>query len=305
MKPLLLDHDGGVDDFLATALCLTMSDYDVRGIVVTPADCYARPAVSATRKLLDLMGRADVSVAESEVRGVNPFPALYRRDSVIIDHLPILNTNDVIAARHAIESGVRFLRDRLRESLEPVTLLVTGPLSTVAAVLTVEPRLEEKIERLVWMGGALEVPGNVEKGLIADQDGTAEWNVFWDPAAAAQVFRTAIPLTMCPLDLTNRMPVRASFIKRLTQQRQHPVSDLLGILCALVTVQDCYFWDVLAAAYLGRPDLYRVEERRVSIVVGGQSEGRTMLDPAGRNVAVLVDADLAHVEDYFLRQWAR
>jgi purine nucleosidase len=53
---VLMDHDGGVDDYLATMLLMTMENVQPLGIIVTPADCYVEPAVSATRKILDLMG---------------------------------------------------------------------------------------------------------------------------------------------------------------------------------------------------------------------------------------------------------
>ena len=49
---VLMDHDGGVDDYLATMLLMTMDHIQPLGVVVTPADCYAEPAVSATRKIL-------------------------------------------------------------------------------------------------------------------------------------------------------------------------------------------------------------------------------------------------------------
>jgi purine nucleosidase len=84
---VLMDHDGGVDDYLATLLLMTMDHIQPLGIIVTPADCYIQPAVSATRKILDLIGRSDIPVAESTVRGINPFPPIYRRDSFIVDHL--------------------------------------------------------------------------------------------------------------------------------------------------------------------------------------------------------------------------
>ena len=93
---VLMDHDGGVDDYLSTALLLTMEHLQVLGIVVTPADCYIQPAVGATRKLLDLMGRSDIPVAESTVRGLNPFPRIFRRDSFTVDHFPILNESETI-----------------------------------------------------------------------------------------------------------------------------------------------------------------------------------------------------------------
>jgi purine nucleosidase len=52
-KLVLMDRDGAVDDFLATMLLMTMEDVEPLGIIVTPADCYIEPAISATRKILD------------------------------------------------------------------------------------------------------------------------------------------------------------------------------------------------------------------------------------------------------------
>ena len=139
---VLMDHDGGVDDYLSTALLLTMEHLHVLGIVVTPADCYIQPAVSATRKLLDLLGHSDIPVAESTVRGLNPFPRIFRRDSFTVDHLPILNERDEVRAPLAAESGQEFMVRVLHAAPEQVTLLATGPLSTIAAALDRDPSVE-------------------------------------------------------------------------------------------------------------------------------------------------------------------
>ena len=226
-KPLvLLDQDGGVDDYLATLLLMTMEHIQPLGVVVTPADCYIQPAVSATRKILDFVGRSDIPVAQSTVRGINPFPALYRRDSFVVNHLPILNERDDIQTPLAQETGQDFMVRSLLAAEQPVTLMVTGPLTTVATALDLAPQIEQHIERIIWMGGALNVPGNVEPTLEPGQDGSAEWNVYWDSFAAHRVWQTQIPLILCPLDLTNQVPVTSEFVRQLTQQRRYPLSDL-------------------------------------------------------------------------------
>jgi len=161
---VLMDHDGGVDDYLATMLLLTMDNVQLMGVVVTPADCYVQPAVSATRKIIDLMGFSHIPVAESTVRGINPFPRLYRRDSFIVDHLPILNQTELIHTPLVEETGQDFMVRVLQEALEPVTLMVTGPLTTVAVALDQAPDIEAKIDKIVWMGGALNVPGKKFRG---------------------------------------------------------------------------------------------------------------------------------------------
>ncbi|MEW5861384.1 MAG: nucleoside hydrolase [Cyanobacteriota bacterium] len=302
---VLMDHDGGVDDYLATMLLMTMDDVQPLGIVVTPADCYVQPAVSATRKILDLMGRSQVPVAESTVRGINPFPRLFRRDSFVVDHLPILNEGETIQTPLVPESGQKFMVRSLQSAPAPVTLMVTGPLTTVATALDMAPEIEGKIEEIVWMGGALNVPGNVSRDIEAGQDGSAEWNVYWDPISANRVWQTSIPIVLCPLDLTNNVPVTSEVVRQLGKQRRYPVSDLAGQCYALVIPQDYYFWDILATAYLAHPEFYQVREEETVIVTAGISQGRTKVEPGGRKIRVMQKVDKQQFYDYILQQWAR
>ena len=302
---VLMDHDGGVDDYLAMILLLTMEHVQPLGIVVTPADCYIQPAVSATRKILDLTGRVEVPVAESTVRGLNPFPRIFRRDSFSIDHFPILNERETITARLVHETGQAFMARTLREASEPVTVLVTGPLTTLAETLRLAPEVESQIKEIVWMGGALNVPGNVDKIMEGGQDGSAEWNVYWDPVAAHRIWQTAISLLICPLDITNNVPVTPEFVRQLARQRRYPLSDLAGQCYALVLHQDYFYWDVLTTAYLGRPEIFQVREWETAIVTTGRSQGRTQVQPGGRRVRALDKVELDQFYAYLLQQWAR
>ena len=302
---VLMDHDGGVDDYLATALLMTMEHVQPLGIVVTPADCYIQPALGATRKILDLMGCSHVPVAESSVRGINPFPHLYRRDSFIVDHLPILNQSETIRTTLVPETGQDFMVRILREATDPVTLMVTGPLTTVATALDAAPEIESKIKEIIWMGGALNVPGNVEKTIEAGHDGSAEWNVYWDPVSAQRVWQTQISIILCPLDITNNVPVTSEFVRQLGKQRLYPLSGLAGQCYALVIPQDYYFWDLLATAYLAHPEFYQLREWETIIVTTGPSQGRTKVEPGGRKIRAMDKVDRSSFYAYILQQWAR
>lgn len=52
------------------------------------------------------------------------------------------------------------------------------------------------------MGGALRVRGNVYD---KDTDGSAEWNSYWDPHAVGVVWSSNVPVTLVPLDGTNKV----------------------------------------------------------------------------------------------------
>lgn len=302
---VLMDHDGGIDDYLATMLLMTMDHIQPLGIVVTPANCYAEPAVSATRKILDLMECSHIPVAQSTVRGINPFPRLYRRDSFVVDHLPILNQSETIRTSLVAEPGQDFMIRLLREAPQQVTLMVTGPLTTVAIALEKAPEIEAKIQKIVWMGGALNVGGNVEKNWEPGQDGSAEWNVYWDPISAARVWQTQIEIIMCPLDLTNNVPVTSDIVYKMGKQRQYPISDLAGQCYALVIPQDYYFWDVLATAYLAHPEFYQLREWETEIITTGVSQGRTKIVAGGRKIYAMDKVNKEAFYAYILQQWAR
>lgn len=305
-EPVILDQDGGApDDFLSTALVASMPNVDLRGVIVTPADCFIEPAVRATRKLLGMMGRVEVPVAQSTARAVNPFPTAWRKMTYAFDALPQLASTKL--APLLAESGQQFLVRALREAGLPVTLLVTGPLTNVAEALAAAPEVESKIARIVWMGGALRVAGNVEQRDEPSHDGTAEWNVYWDPYAAARVWASKVKIIMCPLDLTNEVPVTREVIARLNRQRQFALSDLTATTYGVASAGNdgLFFWDILTTAYIGRPDLFETREDFVGIVTDGASQGRTVVKPNGRPVQVLTKVDRTKFYDYFLGQVRR
>lgn len=78
-----------------------------------------------------------------------------------------------------------------------------GPLTNIAYALKKNPAVADKISSTWWMGGTLRHPGNIFNN--SNSDGTAEWNVFADPQAAAVVWDSKVPVTLVPLDATNKV----------------------------------------------------------------------------------------------------
>jgi purine nucleosidase len=155
------------------------------------------------------------------------------------------------------------------------------------------------------MGGALNVPGNIDKIIEGGQDGSAEWNVYWDPIAADRIWRTSIPIILCPLDITNHVPITSEFVMRLARQRRYPISDLAGLCYALVTHQDYFAWDVLTTSYVGQPDMFQLREWETIVITEGPSQGRTKVQPGGRNIRALDEVDLDRFYAYIFKQWSR
>jgi len=276
-RPVLFDHDGGVDDFLSLLLLLHMPHIELLGISITPADCYLETALLTTHKLLALAGRHDVEVSGGNYHGVNAFPSDWRAKPKILNALPDLINVPTPGAEH-YEDSTAFLARKLRAASAPVTVLLTGPCSNLVLALEHDPTLLPKIAEVVWMGGAVDVIGNVK---TYHHNGTAEWNVFWDPQAAHKLFRLGLPLTLVPLDVTNQVPVSFDFLQQLAHQSAYFYSNLAGQFWAttidtIPAYEYTYFmWDVLTTAYLAIPEAFEFEQVELEITPTGASAGNT------------------------------
>jgi inosine-uridine nucleoside N-ribohydrolase len=89
-----------------------------------------------------------------------------------------------------------FIAETARRAGEPLTLVALGPLTNVALALEHDAGALRGLARVVVMGGAVDVPGNVTPG--------AEFNIHVDPAAAARVLESGLPVDLIPLDATRK-----------------------------------------------------------------------------------------------------
>jgi len=308
-KLVLMDHDGGADDLLSLMMLLTMPHIELIGVAVTPADSYLPFALEASRKILDLLGRSDIQTAGGDLHGVNAFPAAWRAGPHIINALPILLERDEIQAPLAAEPARVFLAQKLKAAPKPVTVLMTGPASNLIAALKAEPDLSNKIAEVVWMAGAVDVAGNVRDYV---HNGSAEWNVYWDPPAGKTLMEAKLPLTIFPLDATNHVPVDLNFLRRLAKQRQYTLSDLAA-QCWATTINTIphydyqyFMWDTLATGYLGCPELITFKRLELSVLADGPNAGQTIPAPgSGQWVNVADKVEVAAFHDYLLEQFRR
>lgn len=304
--PVLFDHDGGVDDFLSLLLLLLMPEVELLGVSVTPGDCYADAALETSAKLLHLFGRDQVPLSAGRYHGVNAFPSAWRAAPRVLNALPRLLALPTPSGRVAAAPSPEVLRAQLAAASRPVTVLLTGPCSTLVQALALQPELAGRIGQVVWMGGAVDVPGNVRD---YNQDGSAEWNVFWDPEAAARLLALGLPLTLVPLDATNQVPVGLPFLRQLAAQAHYPLSELAGqfwatTVATIPTYEYTYFmWDVLATSYLAIPEAFATERLELAVLTEGAAAGRTVRQPgSGQWVQLVRHVDTARFYAYLLAQ---
>jgi pyrimidine-specific ribonucleoside hydrolase len=97
------------------------------------------------------------------------------------------------------KSALDAISDELATSKHhELTIICTGPLTNIAALLTGFPDAAKTIKELAIMGGAY---GVTEYG-VGNVTPVAEFNIFADPEAAKIVFESGVPLNAIGLDVT-------------------------------------------------------------------------------------------------------
>jgi pyrimidine-specific ribonucleoside hydrolase len=289
--PIVIDCDPGHDDAIAILLALASPEVELRGITTVAGNQTLEKTTRNALKVLELVGRTDIPVAAGADRplrrALRTAAHVHGESGLEGPDLPEPTVRPVAA--HAA--------DLLAELIEPgVVLVPTGPLTNVALLLERHPNVAERLERIVWMGGAI-AEGNVTPA--------AEFNAFVDPEAAAAVFGSGIPVTMIGLDVTHMALFTPEHADRLrgTGKAGRVVAELSDFFQKFHEERYGFhgspIHDALAVADVIDPTLVTRLHCNVEIETASQyCDGRTVVDrwlvtDGPRNAHVGIDVDAA------------
>ena len=194
------------------------------------------------------------------------------------------------------EHGVNFIIRTLMESNDPITMVTTGPMTNLGMAIRMEPRIVEKIQRIVLMGGAY-TNGNVTPA--------AEFNIIADADAAYVCFTSGRPITMVGLDVTRKALCYPSIVERMDKvgnKASKLFVDLMKHFCK--SQKEVFGWeggplhDPITVAYLIDPTVLTTKPMHAEINIRStQSYGRTNCDYFGYqkkepNADVAIDIDV-------------
>jgi len=287
---VVLDYSPTLSD--AGALLYLASNPAVDLLAVTlpgtgEADC--EPAVRITRALLTVADSSNVPLGcgrNEPLAGDRDWPEEWRESASHLGEglLPTVQPEALVDAE-------QLLADTLRAATAPVTLVAVGPLTNLGVVLADEPELVEHVERIVIMGGAVTVPGNVEASP------GAEWNIYIDPEAARRVIAAGVAVTFVPLDATNYVSWTDRLLSRLAALETDAGNTVHELATARDSLDGFYLWDELAAMVAVTPTLVTTESMTVRI----DDDGAIVRDPQGFAVDVAINADADAAMDEFVR----
>lgn len=161
--------------------------------------------------------------------------------------------------KHAVD----FMIEQVRRYPGQVTIFAIGACTNVALACRMDPDFAKNCAGIVYMGGAIEVPGN--------SNACGEFNWFYDPEAAQICLTAGFPCqTIVPDDISYTVRFAADVADMLQKKNGTPISRLFadGICPAYRDYPDMEnpCWDPITAGIFLCPDLItRAEERDVAV----------------------------------------
>lgn len=214
--PIVLDCDPGHDDAVAILLAVSSPAIELLAVTTCFGNCAVSDATRNALRVLTLAGATDVPVAEGAAGPLQGELALgnyvHGRSGLDGPELPE-PAFDVVP-----ESAVELLSRTLREHPEPVSLVVTGPMTNVGQLLRDQPELVEHVAEVIFMGGSTESGNHTP---------TAEFNTYADPEALDIVLSSGVPVRMVGLNLTHQALATPEVVERMGAMKH-----LLGRTCA-------------------------------------------------------------------------
>ena len=201
-KKVILDVDTGTDDAIAIMTAVMSENLEVLGVCAVNGNRGIDFTTENTLRVVEYLGKdipvfrgcslpMVVSLTEGRREDIPYKGPKDPQDNVHGDYIDL----PPATIREQPVSAVRWLVDTLMASEGDITLIPVGPLTNIAMALRIEPRIAQKIKRIVIMGG-----GYKEVNITP----TAEFNFWVDPEAAKIVVDSGCEIVIVPLDATHK-----------------------------------------------------------------------------------------------------
>lgn len=262
--PLFLDCDPGIDDAIAIAYLLCQRDVEIVGIAASGGNVSTEQVVRNTHGWLALAGRTDLPVfrgavhplaqtataareeAESAAGALTPAETASGPEYAEVTHgdtgsgyatlpEPASTTRNTRAAQAWIDAA--------RAHPGELIGVMIGPATNLALALEIEPDLPRLLKRLFVMGGAFNYRGNTHP--------TTEWNVSYDPEAAARVFtvfgdayiagEALFPPVIGPIEATEMVEMTPERVSRIIDGARRAPAQWRAVLHEIGEALRFYF----------------------------------------------------------------
>jgi len=286
--PVIFDTDigGDIDDAYALAQILRSPELHLLGVTTVSGDTVARARLAA--KMLAVDGRVDTPVHA----GIS-HPMEYLGHTVW--------AKDFASSTLHPSGAVEFMRGQINAQPGKITIIATGELTNIAALLDSEPGIGGKIKAIALMGGS------VLRGYAPGSKPEPEWNIKSNAKAAQAVFSSGVPLLVAPLDSTADLKLTPEWKVRIFS-RGMPLNDALASLDFIWRHTNTWnaevptLFDNLAVALVATPSLVPLTPMHITVDADGLT--RVVADRAP-NAQVALTSDPAAFLKYVTERLSR
>ena len=205
MKKVILDCDPGVDDAMAIVLALNSKKIDLVGITTVSGNVGVNQTSLNACRILDYFKITNLPVSKGAAHPLKATPvhakSFHGNDGLGDSPLLPKTSERKLEPVHAVDFIIQSVEAGLK------TIVATGPLTNIALAFKKNPRIMNKLDELIIMGGAVHEPGNV--------DSISEFNFYADPDAADYVLQRKVPKTLVSLDVTHKVILTPSDVDQL------------------------------------------------------------------------------------------
>lgn len=266
--PLIIDTDMGIDDAVAVGLALSSAALEVRAVIGVGGRVEVDQVATNISRVLTAFSPVRMPAI---ARGSEP-SASVQKGGFLPTGRDGLGDCTLPEGQAEIEQDfLAVYRRCLEQAGDPVTILSLGPLTNLAALVNEAPDLKSRIARVAISGGTVWVKGDIA---------ATEFNFHRDPAAAAQVLSSGLPITVAPLDVTSFLALDESHVAHLAASGTRIGQTLATLLRSALAadhppgVGKTHIHDAVAAAALLWPDLFMRTRMRLDVLTTGSEAGR-------------------------------
>ena len=301
MINLVLDLDTGIDDAIALSIAAKDESINLLGVTCTYGNVTVDESAYNTLALLSLLDRSDVPVYKGRDRALLSSSPYFPHEAGRKIHGP-KGSGDITLkeSKRSIEkiNALDYLASLMMKR-DDITIITTGPMTNLASVLSSYPTLSSWKGKVIFMGGALTVRGNVNH--------FAEANIFKDPEAAKIVVESGLDVTMIGLDVTERTRLYRTNADKW-KDRGSEIGETLGSMLDYyidntLGMDETYVHDPSAVIASLHPEYYSFLPLPLTVETEGLDRGRVVVDEKrlldrDKMVKVALDVDRVKLEGF-------
>ncbi len=273
---MILDLDTGIDDTVALTYAALNPEIELLGVTGTYGNVDMLVGVQNSLDVLGLLGRDDVPVFAGKAHALQR--SAFTRHGVSARIHGENGVGQVTLPRSKRKkepiSAIDFLASSMQRYQQDLTIVTTGPMTNLAAALMQDPSLMRWKGKIVLMGGALTVRGNVSH--------YAEANISQDPESAKLVLESQLDVTMVGLDVTMRSRLSLQDVQ-LWRQKESLGGALLADMLEYyihntLGSEETYIHDPSAVICAMKPEFFSILPLYLTVETQGEDRGRTVVD---------------------------